>query len=119
METPELLTLEDAAERLPGPITVRTLRGLIKSGRLPRRPIGARLYLTPADLWSLVQCPAPASPPASTSETTKDNGSSATAPSCGGQDAAMATARALSALSKPTSRAARRPSEAVPLNRTR
>ena len=118
MTGPELLTLEDAAARLPATITVKTLRGLIAAGRLPRRKIGRFLYLTPADLWSLARCPESDSPPASTNVPTPASGSSETAPSPGGQATALASAQALRRLCKPTSQAARPPAPVVPLIRT-
>ncbi len=114
---PKLMTLEDAAAELPEGFTVKTLRGLIERGVLPRRKYGRRLWLTPDDLWRLAECPGSDSPRASTGAPTKANGSSETATSSGGRAAALASANALRTLCKTTSRAAPPPGEVVPLTR--
>lgn len=117
MSLPELLSLEDAAGRLPAAFTVGTLRGLIRKGVLPYRKHGRRLWLTPADLWRLTECPDSDSPRASGGTQRKDSGSSATAPHSGGQAAAMASAERLKQRSRDTSKPANSPAAVVPLTR--
>jgi hypothetical protein len=118
MDGPELLTLEEAAARLPRSMTVGTLRGLIRKGVLPHRMYGRRLWLTPADLWRLTECPERDSPRASGGTTRKDSGSSATAPSSGGRAAAMASVERLRQRSRDTSKPANSPAAVVQLTRT-
>lgn len=108
-----LLTLEEAAPALHETVTVSTLRAAIRDGRLPRRKIGRRYYLTPAELEEFCTCLAPASPPASTTAPTNASGSSAMAPARSGQAMAMASVARLKKLSGNTSRAASRPPAAV------
>jgi hypothetical protein len=65
VERSHLMTLEEAAPAVHETITVSTLRAAIRDGRLPRRKIGRRYYVTPAELEELCTCLASASPPAS------------------------------------------------------
>ena len=54
---PRLLTLEQAALFLHETITVSALRAAIRDGRLRKRRIGRRYYLTPSEIKDFLRCP--------------------------------------------------------------
>ena len=117
--TVQLLTLEEAAAALHATISVSTLRAALRDGRLPRRKIGRRYFVTPAEIEEFLACPAPESLPGSTTARTSGSGSSAMAPGWSGQAAALASVKRLRALSANTSDPDLSPlGEVLPLHRS-
>jgi hypothetical protein len=112
---PEIARIVEAMHET---ITVKTLRAAIRDGRLPRRKIGRRLYLTAAEIEGFCQCHGHASPPASTTGPTRSNGSFATAPCSGGQAMALRSVEKLKQHSRTTSPAGSRPPAEVRQIRT-
>jgi hypothetical protein len=108
-----LLTLEEAAAALHETITVSALRAAIRDGRLPKRKLGRRYYLTPSEIEDFPRCLAHANPPVSTSEPTKSSGSSMTAPARSGRDMASASVARLKERLLATSQIASLPPAAV------
>lgn len=113
MSAPRLMTLEDAAAALHETVTVSSLRAAIREGRLPRRKLGRRYYVTSPEIEDFLRCLAHASLPASTSAPMNSNGSSGTESASSGRDMALASVERLKMRSRDTSRAASRPSGAV------
>lgn len=113
-----LLTVEQAAAELHETVTVATIRGAIRSGRLAATKIGRRYYVTDRDLEAFI-CRAAESLPVSTSEKMNGSGSSVTEPARCGRDMALASVERLKRRSGATSQAASLPpGEVLPI-RTR
>lgn len=99
---PRLLTIEEAANAMHETITVSTLRAAIRGGRLPARKIGRRFYLTEGEIEGFIQCQGAESPPGSTTEPMRGNGSSETVAFNDGQGAALASVERLKRRSQNT-----------------
>lgn len=104
-----LLTFKEAAAHLHDKVTESALHAARKAGDLWAKKIGKRYFTTHAALMEYLQCPDTESPPASTGEPMKNNGSSVTAASRSGQDMALASVARLKQRSHITSQVESRP----------
>jgi len=110
----ELITLQEAAERLHHGMTVEALRKAVRAGDLRADKFNTKSYLT---TWEWVQewieCRGQGSPRGSTSDAMKANGSFATAESRSGQDMLRGSIERLKKRSSPTLQPKKPPPAAV------